>query len=136
LFISAAVTGEVLRMMDCGKQAAKLTILSCWFRVPTIAEWEAETNITNSAVLLNSLLVVVVVRQRYFAGNTGNRGLLECCKWWYYDDVVRSSPAAPIAGATTAQTAWQYVASKTNYTFFFFLALGNFIDVARSGRIY
>jgi hypothetical protein len=42
-----AVVTEVVRMMDCGKQAAKST--TCWFRVPTLAEWEAETNITNSA---------------------------------------------------------------------------------------
>jgi hypothetical protein len=48
LFPIAAVTGEALRMMDCGKQAAKLTIPPVGFRVPTIAEWEAETNITNS----------------------------------------------------------------------------------------
>jgi hypothetical protein len=53
-------------------------------------------------------------------------------------DVVRYCPAAPIeTEATTAQTAWQYVASKTSL-YFFLPGLGQefYIDVAPSGRIY
>jgi hypothetical protein len=58
LFITSGVTGEVLRMMDCGKQAAKSTIPVLLVFAFLLAEWEAETNITNSATAFEKLKLV------------------------------------------------------------------------------
>jgi hypothetical protein len=105
-------------MMDCGKQAAKLTILPLVSR-STIAEWEAETNITNSGSGFTQLKVWPVVGSPTVLANAGDLAVYWCCKWWYYDDVVL--PAAPIAKTERDNRAnGVYVASKTsNYTFFF-----------------
>jgi hypothetical protein len=56
--LPAVVTGEVLRMMDCGKQAAKSTIPVLLVFAFLLAEWEAETNITNSATAFEKLKLV------------------------------------------------------------------------------
>jgi hypothetical protein len=96
------VTGEVLRMMDCGKQAAKLTIPVLLVFAFLLSRSGRRLTLQIQAVLYTACwLWPVVGRQRYF-GNTGDLRLLECyCKWWYYDRRRPLLPAAPIAGATT-----------------------------------
>jgi hypothetical protein len=55
--LPAAVTGEVLRMMDCGKQAAKSTIPVLLGFAFLSRGWE-ETNITNIATAFEKLKLV------------------------------------------------------------------------------
>jgi hypothetical protein len=107
----AMVTGEVLRMMDCGKQAAKF--LSLFGFAFLLAEVEAETNITNSAVpLTNSSCVGSGTIQTL---STGNRGLLGATVsvvltlYRLFRDAIETR--------RQRKTAWQCVASRLNILF-------------------
>jgi hypothetical protein len=74
--------------MDCGKQAAKLTIPVPLVSRPTIAEWEAETNITNSGSGFTQLKLVVAGR-RFANGTFANAG--DLAVYW----------SATVSGGTT-----------------------------------
>jgi hypothetical protein len=118
-------------MMDCGKQAAKLS-LSRWFRVPTIAEWEAETNITNSG--FDKLkLVVAVVGTIQSAQHGRPRGLLESTVSG--GATLRIASSSADRNPTTRKRRGSTLPQRLEIYFFFFLWEG-FIDVAPSGRIY
>jgi hypothetical protein len=79
-------------MMDCGKQAAKSTIPVLLVFAFLLAEWEAETNITNSATAFEKLKLVEAGQR--FANSatltgTGDSGL-------YWSASVNGTNAARI----------------------------------------
>jgi hypothetical protein len=95
LFPIAAVTGEVLRMMDCGKQAAKLTIPPVGFAFLLSRSGRRRLTLQIQAVLQLKLVVAGRRFKRYFRQRGRPRGLLECyCKWWYYDASSATSSSA------------------------------------------
>jgi hypothetical protein len=103
------------------------------FRVPTLAEWEAETNITNSATAFEKLKLVEAGQR--FANSatltgTGDSGL-------YWSASVNGTNAARIrvddGGVSFAQRTRKRSLQRLAIILFFLPALGQevYIDVAQ-----